>query len=381
MILSLMAGDHIKADRGLYCRHGIYLGSGMVATFVRHQGVVELPVEDFVEGGDVYLAIHDNIATTRSQIFARAQACLEGGVGIPEFDNDEGFTNWCVNRSEQYYRYRDVPLSTLVRVRDQSKLRQLNELTTAYGGAQSAAATAPASTCECTAQSQTQAKVQGQPQSQSQPQTHDTQASHAPKAAPKFTLGEDAEETIDQLKSKLGKVITSIIIPGIGAALGVAAQAALAEEELDRTRASDAKSSDADTAKSGEAAEATEANETTEPASSSKEESVPDAKAASDATAESAKAEGSTSTQADSAAKTDSAAETKADADAGVEVEVEAEVISNPDKDDDAIVGGPTVDTEAIERALNKAQHAIDSIFSNVLDAADNPFDTLRKKT
>ena len=95
--MELEAGDHIKADYGLYEHHGIYEGDGKVIAYSKEQKrVVRTSLNVFGQGHEIFLVMHDDAKFSRSEIVARAQKRLDEAKYNLVFNNCEHFANWCV---------------------------------------------------------------------------------------------------------------------------------------------------------------------------------------------------------------------------------------------------------------------------------------------
>ncbi len=110
MDYQLELGDHLAVDRGIYKHHGIYVGDGNVVAFLS-TGVTEYPLEDFIEGDDLYVINHDDAKFDRETIVQRARDRLgEQGYNLVT-NNCEHFANKCITDEEKSYQVRTVLVS------------------------------------------------------------------------------------------------------------------------------------------------------------------------------------------------------------------------------------------------------------------------------
>ena len=110
--MELKAGDHIKADYGMYYHHGIYVGDGQVIAYSKenNKSVALTSLDEFAQGHAIIKVEHDDAKFSRDEVVDRAYSRLGEDDYNLVFNNCEHFANWCVTGNAKSDQVRETVL-------------------------------------------------------------------------------------------------------------------------------------------------------------------------------------------------------------------------------------------------------------------------------
>ena len=108
--MELKAGDHIKADYGMYYHHGIYVGDGQVIAYSKenNKSVALTSLDEFAQGHAIIKVEHDDAKFSRDEVVDRAYSRLGEDDYNLVFNNCEHFANWCVTGNAKSDQVRET---------------------------------------------------------------------------------------------------------------------------------------------------------------------------------------------------------------------------------------------------------------------------------
>ena len=108
--MKLKAGNHIKADYGMYYHHGIYVGDGEVIAYSKedNKSVVLTSLDEFAQGHPIIKVKHDDAKYSRDEVVYRAYSRLGEDQYNLIFNNCEHFANWCVTGNAKSDQVRET---------------------------------------------------------------------------------------------------------------------------------------------------------------------------------------------------------------------------------------------------------------------------------